>query len=241
MIAALLILAAAVEVETVQAPATEGPPRETSERELVEAESWQPVFSLPTESDRDAWASPGFRFSLAPSVGGLVGSGPAPSMATTGVILRARLRLDPSWSVAATAQYHYAWSGFLGLRWLVGIEPILHPMPGLSVSVGVGIGGLYGNTETTQPNLSAPGVSWTVPDDRTVYLCQGGGAALTARVEYEYVVGQMFATGPFLQADATRVRCVQDRGAELETGLRLEDRQWWTHVGGSLGWWLSWR
>ena len=76
----------------------------------------------------------------------------------------------------------------------------------------------------------------------TCELCNGSGWVGQARVEYLFVVGPLFATGPYLVADGQWTGCTEDFSrTDRETGETAVGRQWWLHLGGAVGWWLSWR
>ena len=76
----------------------------------------------------------------------------------------------------------------------------------------------------------------------TLGSCSGGAWVGQARAEYLFVVGQLFATGPYLEANAQLTRCQQELGrVDRETGNPIYARQWWVHQGAELGWWVTWR
>ena len=99
-----------------------------------------------------------------------------------------------------------------------------------------------GNNETEISGASLI-ASRDATDDETLAECSGGGWAANLRVEYLFVVGPLFATGPHMQAGTAWTRCAAAmRGAtDNDTGEPIELRQWWTHWFWSLGWGLVWR
>ena len=88
------------------APAQPAPTQPApTKAKVVNDEDGVPRLSLPTEADRVAWRRPGFRLGLGFAYGELAGLGGAPSGRLIGAKLRAGLRLDEGWSLAASFEY----------------------------------------------------------------------------------------------------------------------------------------
>ena len=85
----------------------------------------EPRLSLPTQADRAAWQTSGFRLGLGLIYGRLVGLRGAPSGRLLGPIVRVGLRLDDSWSILASFQYAAASQpgGLSGLRFAGTLDP----------------------------------------------------------------------------------------------------------------------
>jgi hypothetical protein len=194
--------------------------------------------SLPTEDDVAAWGAPGLRVALGYGYGTVIGSGPALSFRSHTFGLRPSLRLDPSWSAAVAIMYG---TGPLGVRWSMTAEPTFHPWRQLSLSVGVGYGGLFiVDTQPTGPPIREAVTRDLTPDER-LGSCTGGALSTLGRVDYLFVVGPLFATGPFLQAHAQWTRCRENQGDDEATGRKIVFTQWWRQRGATLGWWFVWR
>lgn len=219
--------------------------KQPGEKELVDDDGYVLRLSLPTQADFDAWKEPGIRVSLGWIQGYQWSFGPGPSMSPMGATLRPWLRISPEWSLGATFSWQATLGGFAGLKWGATLEPTWHPWRGLAVSLGLGYGGLMGNRFAIDPTAPRKPpdqtVSHTIADDELMFLCEAGGWLALARVEYQFVIGPLFSTGPFAQADVQRTGCVDDVGDDPETGKVIELRQWWMNAGFNLGWWATWR
>ena len=103
-----------------------------------------PRLSLPTESDRELWRKPGFRFGLGLVYGRMYGINGPPSAKLIGPTIRMGIRLDESWSLMGSFQYLFAFGkgGMGGARYAGTIEPTWHATAHLNVGVGIGFGGL---------------------------------------------------------------------------------------------------
>lgn len=243
----LVLGAEAPVVETRQeAPRVEV--REESEKSLIDDDRYVPRLSLPTQADIDAWREPGFRVTLGWIQGRQKGMGPAPDLAPLGAALRPWLRVSPHWSLGATFSWQAATGSFEGLKWGATLEPTWHPWRGLALSLGVGYGGLLGMRASAWDDSPGNGpvepsqpVSRTVPDDEVLDKCSSGGWLALARVEYQFVVGPLFSTGPFGQVDVQRTGCEMAMADDVETGKPIVWKQWWTHRGVNFGWWVTWR
>lgn len=235
---------ASVEVEIQQeAPRLEV--QEQTEKDSVNDDEYVLRLSLPTQADLDAWQEPGIRVTLGWIQGRQYGTGPAPDMAPLGAALRPWLRISPHWSVGATFSWQASAGGFEGLKWGATVEPSWHPWRGLALSLGLGYGGLLGRRPwQDREDMDGPQertVSRTLGDDELLSDCSSGGWLALARVEYQFVVGPLFSTGPFAQVDMQQTGCEMPVGNDPETGKSIVLRQWWMHRGFNLGWWATWR
>lgn len=235
-----LLLAVSVVFMAATARANEAPPEPQvkSERDLVE-DGYVLRLSLPTEADADAWMEPGFLVQLGFSMGALRGTGAALSFPTTSFQLRPRVRIDRWWSLATTFSFSLVGGDFSGLRWSATIEPVFHPLRQLGIAVGVGYGGL--NVFGGGNDFGEFTGQETITNGAHISPCAGGALSTLMRADYLFVVGPLFATGPFVTAEGQWTRCEIYGGNDNETGLRHTRRQWWSQVGGSAGWWLTWR
>lgn len=203
-------------------------------------------FSLPTESDREAWLKPGFRLQLGVGYGGLLGFDGAPSGHAVGPVVRAGLRLDARWSLLVSFQYLYAWSDLVGLRYAGTIEPVWHVTENLRLALGVGFGGFVeGRTERPdpEPEPSTLETSYTFVDASTpLSRCSGVGVTGSLRGEWMWVVGPRLSLGLAMQIDGQWTGCVDDTGrVEPDTAEPIVRRQWWPHLGLGLGLLTTWR
>jgi hypothetical protein len=218
--------------------------RVLDEKERVSLAETEVVrLSLPTEEDVAAWSSPGLRVALGFAYGFVAGAGPAWSWSGPGVLLRPSVRVDDRWAMGLAMAYG---SGPGGVRWSVTAEPTFLPWRRLALSVGLGFGGLSVSRSPAQPppgaQPGAPQVSHDLGDDQEIRSCSGSALSALGRIEYLFVVGPLFATGPFLQADAQWTRCQESTPFDdRETGRPVVLTQWWRQSGATLGWWLAWR
>ena len=207
-----------------------------------------PRFSLPTESDRDAWLRSGFRLSLGAVYGRLAGLDGAPSGRLLGATVRLGLRLDAAWSLLASFQYAGASApgGLSGLRFAGTIDPTWHATRHLSLALGLGFGGIVeGRTgrpdvdplpDTIETSYTFPSASPPLPS------CSGVGVAALARAEWTFVLGPRTATNLGLEAVGQWTGCVADTGrVEPDTGQAIVRRQYWPHVGAVGTWSFTWR
>jgi hypothetical protein len=198
--------------------------------------------SLPTESDVEAWASSGVRVQLGYEMGSLHGLGPALSFSSKSALLRPSIRIDRRWALGVALLYG---TGPGGLRWSATFEPTFYPWRRLGISVGVGYGGL----SVSDPNaptgtLQGPTVqvSRDLTDGERLQSCTGSALTAVLRVEYLFVVGPLFATGPFAEGLEQWTRCQATFGrTDPETGQSIVLSQWWQQVALDLGWWFAWR
>jgi len=228
----------------------EEPPRKLTEKDLVEGDDYQLRLSLPTEEDFQAWRSSGFRVQLGIGYGNAKGRGESVAdFSSTVLILRPQVRLDDAWSIAASFAYDLTGGDLDGLRWSAALEPVFHVVAGLSLSLGIGYAGIDADRVGGAPSgyqlvIERPDatVSREAGPDEALAECTGGGWLALGRVDYQFVVGPLFATGPFLRGDYRWTRCSQEAGpTNNETGRPVEVRQWWQHASWSVGWLLTWR
>ncbi|HEU4733306.1 MAG TPA: hypothetical protein VFT22_35685 [Kofleriaceae bacterium] len=229
--------------QTAPAPTAPAPPAASGADD-----DGEPRLSLPTQADRTAWRTSGFRLGLGLVYGRLIGLRGAPSGRLIGPTIRAGVRLDDSWSILASFQYASASKsgGLSGLRFAGTVDPTWHVTPSLSLAVGFGFGGIVeGRTGRmdAEPLPSTIDTSYTFPDARTpIASCSGVGAAGLVRVEWSYVLGPRAATGVALELVGQWTGCVDDTNrVEPDTGTAIVRRQWWPHTGATLGWGITWR
>jgi hypothetical protein len=197
--------------------------------------------SLPTQGDVDAWKSPGLRVQLGYGRGLVHGFGPAPSFDSQSFLLRPSVRIDRYWAVGIAMLYG---TGPNGLRWSVTAEPTFFPWRQLALSVGVGYGGLIVDNPNA-PGGAFQGVTPTVSRDlnagEILQNCAGSALSSVVRADYLFVVGALFATGPFAEASAQRTHCQETFGTDAETGQTIALSQWWQQGALNFGWWFAWR
>jgi hypothetical protein len=208
----------------------------------------EPRLSLPTEADRDAWATSGLRLGIGVDYGRLQGLSGAPSGRLLGFLLRLGFRLDADWSVLASFHYDLASApgGLSGLRFAGTLDPTWHATRHLALSLGLGFGGIVeGNTgrADVEPLPSTLNSSYTLPSSGPpLPTCSGVGAAGLARAEWSMVLGPRSATSVSVEALGQWTGCVQDTGrVEPDTGRSIVRRQWWPHVGVAAAWGITWR
>jgi hypothetical protein len=229
---------------TPPAPAAPTTPAATADAD----DDGEPRLSLPTEADRTAWQTSGFRLGLGFVYGRLVGLRGAPSGRLLGPTIRMGVRLDRSWSILASFQYASASaSGELaGLRFAGTLDPTWHVTPRLALAFGFGFGGIVeGSTDRMDPE-PAPSTlesSYTFPDaSPPIASCSGVGAAGLVRIEWAYVLGPRGQTTIALEAVGQWTGCVDDTGRiEPDSGTAIVRRQWWPHTGATLAWGFTWR
>ncbi|HEX4416701.1 MAG TPA: hypothetical protein VH165_02330 [Kofleriaceae bacterium] len=256
MIAALTIAARAYAGDPPAAgPSAVAPPAPTpttpaatpAPADIVD-EDGEPRLSLPTQADRDAWRTGGFRLGLGLVFGDLVGLRGAPSGRLIGPVIRVGLRLDEQWSILTSFEYASASAhgGLSGLRFAGTIDPTWHVTPSLSLSLGFGFGGIVeGRTGRmdADPLPSTLDTSYTFPDARhPIASCSGVGAAGLVRIAWSYVLGPRAQTAVSLEVVGQWTGCVDDTNRiEPDTGVEIVRRQFWPHTGGTLGWEIQWR
>lgn len=205
--------------------------------------------SLPTEADRVAWRRSGFRLGLGVLYGQMAGLGGAPSGRLLGVLLRIGVRLDADWSIYTSFQYASASAkgGLSGLRFAGTVDPTWNVTHNLSLSVGFGFGGIVESGSTGRPEVdplpSTLDTSYTFPDAKTpLPSCNGVGAAGLARAEYAWVIGPRAKTSLALELLGQDTDCVDPTGrVEPDTAQPIVRRQFWSHVGATLAWGITWR
>jgi hypothetical protein len=240
----LALFAAAGPAAAPGAPAAPAPIVQVmNEQERIALQQTDEVrLGLPTQSAVDAWRNPGLRVQLGYGYGIVRGVGPAFSFRSQTALLRPSVRLDRYWALGIGLLYG---TGPNGLRWGGTLEPTFYPWRDLAVTVGAGYGGLL----VSDPNASSgtlQGTPVTVSRDlvagERLTSCEGAALTALARVEYLFVVGPLFATGPFAQANGQWTHCQNTLGdTDPETGRPIVLTQWWTQRSATFGWWLAWR
>ena len=213
------------------------------EKERIALEQTDNVrLSLPTQGDLDAWRNAGLRVQLGFGYGIVQGTGPALSFRSQTVLLRPSVRLDRQWALGVGLLYG---TGPGGVRWSVTAEPTFFPWRDLAIAAGIGFGGLLiSNPGASSGTLqgSAVTVSRDLIAGERLQSCSGSALTSVLRAEYLFVVGPLFATGPFAQANAQWTRCQATFGrVDNETGRPVVLSQWWQQLGATFGWWLAWR
>jgi hypothetical protein len=242
--AAVLLAALAASTPAFATDATAPTPAPVSAKD----DEGPPRFSLPTESDRDAWQRSGFRLSLGIVYGRLAGLEGAPSGRLLGATVRLGLRLDAAWSVLASFQYAGASAagGLSGLRFAGTIDPTWHATRHFALALGLGFGGIV-EGPTGRPDVDplpdAIQTSYTFPTPSPpLPSCSGVGVAALLRAEWTFVLGPRTATGLGLEAVGQWTGCVADTGrVEPDTGQAIVRRQYWPHVGAVGTWGFTWR
>jgi hypothetical protein len=211
------------------------------EKERVELEQTDNVrLSMPTESDRAAWASSGLRVALGYGYGIVTGAGPAWSFRSQTALIRPSFRLDEHWELGVTMLYA---TGPGGVRWSVTAEPTLFLWRQLGISAGVGYGGLFiSNSNVNTGTLASETVSRTLSDSDHLSSCTGSALTSALRAQYLFVTGSLFASGPFADLNEQWTECTQSFGqVDKETGRAVVLTQWWRQTTATFGWWFSWR
>lgn len=229
-------------------PSTQSPAAAPSPAAGKTDDDGEPRLSLPTQADRDAWRTTGFRLGLGLVYGRLIGLGGAPSGRLIGPTVRIGLRLDERWSILASFQYAAASQpgGLSGLRFAGTLDPTWHVTPSLSLAAGLGFAGIVeGRTGRmdADPLPSTLDTSYTFPDARhPVASCSGVGVAGLARAEWAYVLGPRAQTSVALEVVGQWTACVDDTNrVEPDTGTAIVRRQFWPHTGVTLAWGIAWR
>jgi hypothetical protein len=205
-----------------------------------------PKLSLPTQADRDAWQTSGFRLGIGMEYGRMIGLRGAPSGRLLGPVLHAGLRLDRDWSLLATFRYgSAAASGQLSaLRFAGTVDPTWHVTPSLALAVGFGFGGLVeGNTSRADNPMQATDVSITLPSsDPPVASCTGVGVAGLARATYAIVLGPRTTFNVEAEILGQYTSCQGRRPVvEPDTAQPIVRTQYWSHTGATLGLGFAWR
>ena len=205
--------------------------------------------SLPTEDDRSAWRSPGFRLQLGAGYGQFHGLSGAPSGRLIAAVIRVGARLDADWSLLTSFQYGSASAvkGLSGLRFSGTIDPTWHVTDRFDLAVGFGLGGLVeGNTGRPEPDASGRATlvsSYTLPKTSpAIPSCTGVGAAGLVRAGWMAVLGPLSSMGFALEVDGQWTACKDNLNrVEPDTAQPIYRVQWWPHVGATLAWLVAWR
>ena len=198
--------------------------------------------SLPTVEDELAWQQPGFRLQLGYLRGWWLSSDAVPTGVTNGVVIRTGARLSDRWSLLASFRYQLLSVEGTSFRYAGVVEPTLHLVKGLSLSVGVGLGGLIVSrideprTEPGTYNFSFTGA------DNELKSCDGTGVLAVTRLEYLWVLGPILSTGPSVSAEVQTTGCVERLdGSDPDTGRPYRLEQEWRNFGVTLAWMVAWR
>lgn len=235
--------------EPAEAPAPDGeavPAEEPDPRALArELEDVEFRVSLPTEEDTELWKQSGFRFQFGYAFGWLDGAGELPSAMAHEIVVRAGARLEPEWSLFGTLSYGFTDGEICGVRFIATIEPTFHPVPELAIALGWGLGGFVETASTRPDPAPEQEESLVAPYTMTegvIPVCTGLGTAAVLRVDYQFVLGNLFSMGPSLEGAVMWTGCEEDTGrVEPDTAEAIVRRQWWQHYTISAGWMFSWR
>jgi len=200
--------------------------------------------SLETETPEEGWARSGFRLGLGYEYEGLIGVDNAPGGSVHSVLLRAGAKIDDVWSLFGSLRYGVIPGERAGLRFGGAIEPTFQLVDGLTLSLGVGVGGFILTTgaATPEPGATTPASVTLTDTTRLLGSCSGAGVLAIARVEYLFVLSGVLSMGPHVSADGQWTRCVEALGrTDPDTGEAIELRQFWEHHALSLGWTFWWR
>lgn len=232
-----------------QAPAAEASALAVSATQADADDALPFKLSLPTEDDRSAWRSPGFRLQLGAGYGQLHGLSGAPSGRLIAAVIRVGARLDDDWSLLASFQYGSASTtgGLSGLRFSGTIDPTWHVTDRIDLAVGFGFGGLVeGNTGRAEPDAAGRATlvsSYTMPKTSpAIPSCTGVGAAGLVRAGWMAVLGPLSSMGFALEVDGQWTACKDNLNrVEPDTAQPIYRVQWWPHVGATLAWLVAWR
>ncbi len=184
-----------------------------------------------------AWSQPGFRVQLRFGFERVEAmSSEAPEMSAVAINVEPGIRLSRLWSVAAGLRYSILLGSWDGLRWSTTADATLHPTSVSYITVGAGYGGLV--AQKAKPYVDQRGFAFQ-PDEPAgasrLTRCSGDGGVGVLRAGFSMPIGELFATGPSLQADLQATRCSDPRSR-----LGLAD-EWWWHRSIHFAWALAWR
>lgn len=207
----------------------------------IDIEELKFELSLPTKDDEEAWEDTGFRLMLGYVHGRLYGLEAAQNFVSNGVELRLGVRLSKRWSLHGA--FRYSLMTVSGVVATGAIEPTLHLIKGLSVSLGLGMTVFVMNRRLSLVERGDLIASRTFPSDRQVISgCTGFGLLAQARVQYLFVLGSIWSSGPVVRAGLSRTACEQSISRNNnDTADSIAIRQFWSHLSWSVGWLLAWR
>ena len=201
-------------------------------------EETQTRSSETTEGPTD-WATRGFRLQLRIGWEALLAELPAPGLTAVGLVIEPGVRLSARWSVDLDLRYTVANGRWKGLRWSTTLDGTLHPTRSTQLTLGVGYGGLQLRKKLERADLLLS--TWRKPrQDSKLITCEGDGAVALARVGYLFAVGELFSTGPAVQADLQATPCI-GYTLNVRTASWIWAREWWWHKSVQVSWSLAWR
>lgn len=204
--------------------------------------------SLPTESDRVAWSTAGFRVQMGGGYGTWQGLSGAPSGSLLAYIVRLGARLDADWSLVSSlhlARVNYGNNS--AFRYAGTVDPTWHATENLEFAIGFGFAGIIeANTGRPDPDAAQRNSlvsSYTLLNTYPpVPSCNGVGTAALARAAWNIVLGPMSAGSVALEFDGQWTACSERLGqVEPDTAQTIYRRQWWPQLGGTLAWLFAWR
>ncbi len=225
-------------------------PLKADERDEPEEEGYQLRISLPTEDDYVQWLEPGFRLALGYGYGLFTHLEHDEDLWAHAMSFRPHLRLNEQWGVGVTLNYGISKGDLIqGLRWSTTFEVTGYFYEQLGLTLGAGLGGLW-VTCSDESYYACSVYLETASTTESRYLtsreriadCEGDGLVGVARLDYFFVTGSNFASGPYVDATAQRVRCTERTGkTNIQTGRDIELWEHWSHIGMNAGWWFTWR
>jgi hypothetical protein len=181
-----------------------------------------------------AWGETGFCLQL--HLGGEAVRDSDEHFAATGLVLAIEpgYRFGHHWSAAFALRYSVLTGHAEGLRWSGVAHLTWHPLGATAVTVGLGYAGAMVNQAYT----------WTPPTgtaagEASIASCEGSGGMSVVRLGYLFAVGELFATGPSVEANLQLTRCHGDVVRVL--GPSTSVHYWSWYRGFELGWAFGWR
>ena len=218
--------------------------------ESLDDDGYELRISLPTQADYEQWLEPGFRLALGYGYGAYTHLEHSTDLRSHGISFRPHLRLSEDWGLGATINYGISKGELVqGLRWATTVELTYYSFEQLGLTLGVGLGGLwltcgddyYGQCQVYL-ELGRTEESRYLTERERISDCEGDGFVATARLDYQFVAGSNFASGPYLDVMAQSVRCSERTDKTSgDTGRPIEIWEYWSHIGMNIGWWFTWR
>ena len=199
-----------------------------------------PRFSLPTQSDRDAWLRGGFRLSLGPDVRPPRRPGrraQRPAARPEGARRPAPRRRLVAVRVVSIQRRARTAGRSSALRFAGTIDPTWHATRHLSLAFGFGFGGIVEGI--TRPTRRRPDCrTRSRPRTRSptrARRCRAAAASARragARASGRTCSGRARRPASALEVLGQWTGCVADTGrVEPDTGQAIVRRQWWPHAG----------